>query len=101
MDNGLRFHPGAVEEYLGAIGWYREKNPIVAGKFVQEISGAVLVILKSPRRWPVHLHGTRKFVLRHFPFAIVYRELSSGTVQIVAIAHGHRQPGYWRNRKNF
>jgi hypothetical protein len=36
-------------------------------------------------------------VLHRFPYLVVFREQTSG-VEIIAIAHGHRRPGYWRNR---
>jgi hypothetical protein len=35
--------------------------------------------------------------LRRFPFTIIFREADAG-VEIIAIAHGHRRPGYWRDR---
>jgi hypothetical protein len=36
-------------------------------------------------------------VLRRFPFVIVFRETAFG-LEIIAVAHGHRRPGYWRDR---
>jgi hypothetical protein len=41
--------------------------------------------------------NVRKFVLRRFPFLIIYRDLPS-TIQIVAVAHGRRRAGYWKGR---
>jgi len=40
----------------------------------------------------------RRFGLRRFPFGLIYRITSSG-VQIIAVAHRRRRPGYWRQRK--
>jgi len=54
-------------------------------------------VAASPRRWPNYLHGTRKYVLDRFPYSVVYRELPS-VIQVLAIAHGRRRPGYWKNR---
>jgi hypothetical protein len=34
-------------------------------------------------------------VLNRFPYAILYR-IASDEVQIVAVMHLHRRPGYWR-----
>jgi hypothetical protein len=45
----------------------------------------------------VHRLGTRRLVLRRFPFAIVYR-LAGEFVLVLAIAHMRRRPGYWRGR---
>jgi hypothetical protein len=36
-------------------------------------------------------------VLRRFPFVIIFRE-AAVRIEILAIAHGRRRPGYWRDR---
>jgi toxin ParE1/3/4 len=58
---------------------------------------AIAVILEAPRRWPMANHGTRKFLLQRFPYAVYYREFPSG-IEVLAVAHGHRKPGYWKSR---
>jgi hypothetical protein len=35
--------------------------------------------------------------MRRFPYLVVYREVSTG-LQVIAVAHGRRRPGYWKNR---
>jgi len=93
----LEIHPFALAELKSAVGWYLERNETAAGKFVAELDRAIDLLIASPRRWPVGEHGSRKLVLRRFPFAIVYRE-KRAVVQVLAIAHGHRRPGYWKDR---
>ncbi len=41
---------------------------------------------------------TRRFLLRKFPFILIYRERDSGDIQILAAAHTSRKPGYWKRR---
>lgn len=41
--------------------------------------------------------AVRRQLLKKFPYAVVYLELDAEIV-IVAIAHGHEKPGYWRDR---
>jgi|SRR5579872_2457094 len=41
--------------------------------------------------------GTRRIVLRRFPYLVVFRETTSG-IEIIAVVHGRRRPGYWRDR---
>jgi toxin ParE1/3/4 len=65
--------------------------------FIAEVDQAIALIAASPDRWLRGLHGTRRFVLQRFPFAIVYRERETD-IQVLAIAHGHRRPGYWKDR---
>ena len=93
----LELHPEALEELISAVSWYMQRSESAALKFAAEVDKAMELVAESPKRWPAGSHDTRKFVLQHFPFAVIYRE--KGTkVQILAIAHGHRRPGYWKQR---
>lgn len=90
-------HPAAVEEAEAAARWYRERSPRAAERFVAEIIGVIRKILAAPQRWPLAARDTRKAKLPCFPFIIIYRE-SKDAIQILAIAHGRRRPGYWKAR---
>ena len=93
----LQVHPAALEELKSAVAWYQERNQTAALNFVAEVDRAINSITASPARWPSGEQGTRKFVLQRFPFAIIYREKET-VIQVLAIAHGHRRPGYWKGR---
>ncbi len=90
-------HPAAVEEAEKAARWYRQRSARAAAQFVEEVNHALDRIPAAPQRWPAGPHGTRKFLLHRFPFAVVHRELPSA-IQVPAVAHGHRRPGYWKTR---
>jgi plasmid stabilization system protein ParE len=47
---------------------------------------------------PNRLQLTR-VLFRRYPYAIIYRVLPD-RIEILAIAHARRRPGYWRNRAN-
>jgi len=94
----LRFHPQAEQEYLTALIWYRERNPIAAINFESAFGHTVEKIREAPLCWPVYFMDFRKYTLRQFPFSLVYHESSSGIV-VFAVAHGRRQPGSWRDRR--
>lgn len=90
------FHPAALEESAAAELWYREHSDTAAAAFVAELDRAVEQIGSAPERWPRHARGTRRFLLRRFPFAVIYRV---GTeVEVIAVAHGRRRPQYWKSR---
>jgi len=98
VKKGVEFHEEAVSEFLAAVEWYLARNELVASRFVEEVTHAVHLIADAPQRWPSYPHGARKFLLRRFPFLVVYRE--HGTViQVLAVAHAHRRPGYWKTRR--
>ncbi len=90
-------HPEAIAEAQAAYGWYRERNETAAEGFLAELDRAVELISEGPMRWPTYIHHTRRFLLRRFPFGIVYRQLGEA-VQVVAVAHARRKPGYWKDR---
>jgi toxin ParE1/3/4 len=93
------FHPEALAEARAAMQWYRERSAVVADAFLSEMDSAVERIAKEPERWPLYVHGTRRFLLRRFHFFIVYREMF-GIVEVIAVTHFRRKPGYWKTRSS-
>lgn len=93
----VEFHEAASLEFEGAFTWYFERSERAALRFAREVARAVVSIAGAPDRFPAGASGTRKFLLRRFPFAVVYRELPS-VIQVLAVAHGRRRPGYWKPR---
>ncbi|MDI1477973.1 type II toxin-antitoxin system RelE/ParE family toxin [Polyangium sp. y55x31] len=87
----VEFLPAAVTEAEEAAGWYAEKDPRVAVAFSEELERALRRIEDAPGRWPSYLHGTRRVLLRRFPFCVVYREEPSRVI-VVAVAHTRRSP---------
>jgi plasmid stabilization system protein ParE len=93
----VEFHPLAADEAQAAERWYRERNEIASGRFQRELHRAIDWISERPETGSPYLSKTRRVLLRRFPFFIVYR-VREGIVEIVAVAHGRRRPGYWRTR---
>lgn len=94
----LEFHPAASDEVEAAHRWYAERSPIAASRFLEELDVAVDRIQSEPGAGPTYLHGTRCHLLRHFPYLVVYW-VTEQSIQVVAVAHGRRRPGYWKSRK--
>src|SRR5271155_1043003 len=97
MRASLDIHPAALAEIKSAVLWYQERSESAAEKFVAELYHAIDLIVGAPQRWPSAEHGTRKFALTRFPYAVIYKE-NETTIKILAVAHGHRRPGYWKER---
>ena len=94
----LRLHPEAQQEYLTTLTWYWDRSPVAASNFERAVEAAVETIKGAPQRWPIYFADFRKYVLRQFPFSIIYRDFPSEIV-IFAIAHARRRPRYWRGRE--
>jgi plasmid stabilization system protein ParE len=93
----LEYLPQAVAEAEAAARWYAERSPTAAARFSLELDEAEIAILRAPEAWPTADSDNRRYLLRHFPFSVVYR-IEPQRVVIVAVAHGRRRPGYWKRR---
>ena len=94
---GIAWHQAAAEKLIEATRWYRSRDERVAGAFADAIEHAITAIAQAPDRWAPHNHGTRRYLLRQFPYGIVYRS-AEAYVEIVAVAHTKRKPDYWKQR---
>ena len=90
-------HPEAVAEAQAAAKWYRQRSVLAAGAFLAELDLAVERIAENPEMYPHYIRGTRRYLLQRYPFYLVYREHPE-KLELVAIAHGRRRPGYWKKR---
>lgn len=93
----VAFHPEAAAELLAAVRWYRERSRRAALHFVAVIRTGVDFIADGPARCPFIDTRHRRWVLPTFPYSLIFRE-QDNAVQIVAVAHARRRPGYWRKR---
>jgi toxin ParE1/3/4 len=98
---GYRFHPAATEELDAAGEWYDAQLPGLSLELFDSVEEAIELILQQPAAWQrdsvVTNREIRRFVMRRFPFSIVFYVVDD-IVRIVAIAHAKRKPGYWRMR---
>jgi plasmid stabilization system protein ParE len=93
----LEYLEPALLEAEAAARWYAERSPSAALAFSDEIDLAESAIVQSPEAWPAYDHGTRRYLLRRFPYSVVYR-VESTRVLLVAVAHAKRRPGYRKSR---
>jgi toxin ParE1/3/4 len=70
---------------------------LAALNFDDELAEAYGDLRKSPHLYANYLYGTRRILLDRYPYFVVFRELP-GMIQIIAVAHGKRRPGYWKKR---
>jgi plasmid stabilization system protein ParE len=90
-------HPEAEAEADGAFEWYWAQSEAAALGFDAELRDAYSVLRRSPRVCAPYLRGTRRVMLNRYPYFVVFRELPR-RIQIVAVVHAKRLPGYWTSR---
>jgi plasmid stabilization system protein ParE len=93
----FRFHPAAETELSEAAGWYESHQSGLGNEFVAAVRQKVESLLDAPERWPM-ANGARRAFRGKFPYAIVYRGVAEGAVEIIAVAHLKRRPRYWSAR---
>ena len=97
--HSIEAHPDVYNELESARSWYEEKSKNLGSDFLDEIDRAISNISESPEIWPKYydLKDVRRFLIHRFPFGIIYR-YNKIEIQIIAVSHLSRQPGYWKER---
>ena len=87
----------AEVDYTESLNWYAKNSVDVANDFDAEFNRALIEITADPERFPMCDVRHRYFLLRRFPFRIIYRIVQDDVV-VIAVAHGSRSPDYWTDR---
>lgn len=91
-------HPGAEADLREAAEYYRERaGTALTQAFFAEFEHAMGLLLQHPLLGALWLHGKRRLVMKHFPYAIIY-SIAGQEIRVLAVAHQSRRPGYWRKR---
>ncbi len=93
------FHPEAEEEMKASAVFYETKVNGLGDKFLDEIEHALEKISVSPEVWPIYFENIRHFLLRRFPFAMLY-EIIGDSIYVISVMHLKRKPFYWKVRLN-
>ena len=91
--------PQALAELDEAAARYaRSANVELGLAFVAEFERVVRLIVVNPRIGAVFRSTWRRYLLRRFPYSVIY-QISTEELRVVAVAHHRRRPGYWAGRK--
>lgn len=88
----------ARQELRDSAAWYRVRNQEVADRFVREVERTLELIETFPgtgARIPLVTGKTRRLPVAGFPYHLVFEELAD-RVEVLAVAHDRKRPGYWR-----
>jgi plasmid stabilization system protein ParE len=91
------FLPAAEADYRQALAWYQARSPRAAAGFEAAVEDALRRIAGVPEQWPLCDDRHRFYVLRRYPYSIIYR-IESGDILVIAVAHSSRSATYWQRR---
>ncbi len=93
------FHRVAAQEYRSARDWYADRSPRTADNFRAAVDQAVGRIASESNLLPKLGRAYGWVRVRRFPYVLIFRERSAGSIMVIAVAHTSRRPGYWRSRR--
>ena len=94
---GVEFHPDADAEFISAARYYEEQTEDLGLDFITAVQHATRRILDFPDSGRPYGRRLRRVLVPGFPYGLVYR-VERDRIFILAVAHLHRQPGYWQPR---
>lgn len=95
-DDRFDVHPEAAAELEEIVEFYEDAAPGLGEAAFQDYVRTLAAVLKHPGIGHPYF-GVQRFLFSDFPFSLVYR-VREGRVQILAVAHFRRRPGYWKQR---
>jgi plasmid stabilization system protein ParE len=94
----LRFLPEARHELRDSADYYEQQQTGLGRRLWQEVDEHLAWILSHSEVPRLRPGGYQRVNLRVFPFYLAY--IGRGeTIWILALAHAHRRPQYWIDRK--
>lgn len=92
------FHFEAEEELAETAVFYESRVIGLGVAFASEVQRTVNLIPEYPDSGLRLGQKVRRVMVRRFPYEAIYRH-DTNRLFILAIAHQHRRPGYWRHRR--
>lgn len=88
----------ASHEMREAAQWYNKHEAGVGEEFLAEVDRAIDRLLFDPSARPTAGRDVHRQPVDRFPFDLLYR-IQTEHIEIVAVAHHSRKPGYWQRRR--
>lgn len=92
------FHPEALSEFIDAVGYYEDITTGLGLDFQKEIHEGIELVVQYPLAWPSISRNIRRYILRRFPYGIIYRP-DKKELYILAVMMLNREPHYWKHRR--
>lgn len=93
----VAFHPEADAEFLAAARYYEAQAENLGLDFIAAVERTYQRLAAFPESGHPFGSRLRRALVPGFPYGLVYR-VESERLFIIAVAHLHRRPGYWRIR---
>jgi plasmid stabilization system protein ParE len=93
----------ARAELAAAARWYDDRYRGLGEQLLDEVDAAIARVAENPGLGSsvtgVDDEAIRRLFVHRFPYHLVFLELED-RVQVIAVAHDRRRPGFWRERES-
>jgi plasmid stabilization system protein ParE len=89
--------PEAEDDLKKTFFWYEDKRPGLGYDFLLQIDAGINYLNRNPKIYPTEFKGTRKHIIKRFPYKIIYL-IEEEKIIIIAVIHGRRRPGLIKKR---
>jgi len=89
--------PEAEDDLKEAFSWYEDKRIGLGYDFMLQVDAGINYINRNPELHPIEYKGTRKHLIKRFPYKIIYL-LEEEEIIILAVIHGKRSPDLIKKR---
>jgi hypothetical protein len=93
----VEFHPAAEQELAAAVALGESRSSGLGGELLSEAERLAEFLCDTPNIGEPLDARHRRFPMRRFPFAFIYR-VDGELLRIIALAHRRQRPGYWQGR---
>ena len=92
------FHPAARDEFAATVEFYEGVVPGLGGRFRDAVAATLSRLDAFPASGAPVAGRFRRAAISGFPYDLIY-SASKDLLQVLAVAHQRRRPGYWQNRE--
>ena len=99
MKYRLIIRPEAEDDLKEAYSWYEDKRQGLGHDFLLHVAAGLNFIKRNPNIHPIEYRGTRKHLIKRFPYKIIYL-VEKEQIIVLAVIHGRRRPALIKKRRD-
>jgi plasmid stabilization system protein ParE len=89
----------AEDDLKEAFSWYEDKRTGLGYDFLLQVDAGINFINRNPEIHLIEYKGTRKHLIKRFPYKIIYL-FEENKIIVLAVIHGKRSPELIKKRMN-
>ena len=90
--------PEAEDDLKEAYSWYEDKRTGLGYDFLLQVDAGLNSIVRNPTIHSLEYKGTRKHLIKRFPYKIIYL-VDNERIIVLAVIHGRRNPALIKKRR--